>query len=414
MDKKTVAIVVGGGPAPGINGVIAAVTIGALNSGHRVLGIQSGFEYISKGDESCLRELKIVDVSRISREGGSILATSRANPTKSQEMLDNVVNVLKRNDVGYLVTIGGDDTANSAAAVSRAAAGAIKVGHVPKTIDNDLPLPGGDVTFGFHTACEDGTHIVQSLQTDAQTTGRWYFAVAMGRKAGHLALGIGTSAGATLTIIPEEFGGKKVPISHIADIIVGSMIKRRASKRSFGVVVLAEGIVECIDPESIPNFDQIERDPHGHIRFAELDFGLLVKTAVKHRLKEFGIDGTVVSKDVGYELRCGSPVAFDRVYTQQLGCGAIESLFDGQNGFMITKQGDNLVPVAFDEIIDPETGKTKVRMVDPSCLAYKVARKYMIRFSKSDLENQELLGRITAETNIPADKIISELGYIAD
>jgi 6-phosphofructokinase 1 len=361
-----------------------------------------------------MQELKIEDVSRIPRQGGSILATSRANPTKSQEMLDNVVNILKKYNVGYLVTIGGDDTANSAKAISAAANDQIHVGHVPKTIDNDLPLPGRDVTFGFHTACEAGTSIVETLQTDAQTTGRWYLVVAMGRKAGHLALGIGTSAGATLTIIPEDFEGQKVPLSRIADTIVASMIKRRALNRQFGVVVLAEGIAECLDPESIPNYDKIERDPHGNIRFAELDFGYMVKAAVKNRMKEFGVEGIVVDKNVGYELRCGSPVAFDRIYTQQLGCGVIDALIEGSNGIMITRQHDDLVPVNFEDIIDPETGKTKIRMVDTSYLTYQVARKYMIRLSEKDLKNREFVELMAAQTNLSSEQLVSELAYIAD
>ena len=121
QDKRAVAIVVGGGPAPGINGVISAATIAAIKQGHTVYGIYKGFERIAAGDASCIKELTISDVSRIDAEGGSMLLTSRANPKKSPEMLENVVRLLQEKNVGYLVTIGGDDTAASAKAVADAA-----------------------------------------------------------------------------------------------------------------------------------------------------------------------------------------------------------------------------------------------------------------------------------------------------
>ncbi len=415
MDKKKVAIVVGGGPAPGINGVIAAVTIEAINQGYQVLGVKHGFEDLIRGDDSNIMPLRIEDVSTISSAGGSILSTSRANPTKSEKDLLSVVQVLKSKDVGYLVTIGGDDTANTARALSKATSGSIKVGHVPKTIDNDLPLPGREVTFGFHTACEAGTNVVQTLQTDARTTRRWYFVIAMGRKAGHLALGIGISSGATLTIVPEDFQGRQIHMSHLVDIIVGSMIKRRALKRNFGVVVLAEGIADCIDPRSLPGYDEIERDPHGNVRFSEIDIGLIIKTAVKTRLRDLGIsDTTVVDKNVGYELRCSSPVAFDRIYTQQLGCGVIGALLSGCNGILITRQSDELVPVPLDDFLDPTTGKTKIRMLDTDYITYKVARKYMIKITKSDLEDDDLVDKMLAQTNLTREKFLKSMSYIAD
>jgi 6-phosphofructokinase 1 len=106
------------------------------------------------------------------------------------------------------MTIGGDDTAFSASRVAAQAGGTISVVHVPKTIDNDLPLPGGIVTFGFETARHVGVSLVETIMEDARATSRWYLLVAMGRKAGHLALGIGKAAGATLTLIPEEFRRK--------------------------------------------------------------------------------------------------------------------------------------------------------------------------------------------------------------
>jgi ATP-dependent phosphofructokinase / diphosphate-dependent phosphofructokinase len=408
MEKKAVAILVGGGPAPGINGVISAATIEAINRGHKVYGVRNGFELLSKGDKNCARELLIQDVSRIHTEGGSILGTSRANPTKSPEMLKNVVETLKVLNVGYLVTIGGDDTATSAKAVAEAAGRAISVGHVPKTIDNDLPLPEKYSTFGFESAREVGTQITGTLMVDAKTTGRWYFVVAMGRKAGHLALGIGVSSGATLTLIPEEFGLGNIKLPYLVNTIAGSILKRAAMDLPYGVVVLAEGLAEKMDVSSIPELANAERDPHGHIRYAEIDFGGIVKRAVQARLKELKVKTTVVEKNVGYELRCGSPNSFDREYTRLLGYGIVEYLINGGTDGMITRQRDSLVPIPFSQMIDPESGKTKVRYVELDSVVYQVARKYMIRLEHDDFQNADLVRRLTELTGLSKEQLVNQ------
>src|SRR5262245_43874222 len=211
--SPALALLVGGGPAPGINGVISAATIEARNRGARVIGVLDGFEWLSRGDTAHVQPLEIRDVSRIHFRGGSILRTSRANPTKDPKKLAAVVESLRKLGVAKLITIGGNDTAFSASRVAAQAQGEIAVVHVPKTIDNDLPLPGGIVTFGFETARHVGVTLVETIMEDARATSRWYLLVAMGRKAGHLALGIGKAAGATLTLIPEEFAGEKLRLA---------------------------------------------------------------------------------------------------------------------------------------------------------------------------------------------------------
>lgn len=413
MHNKKVGILVGGGPAPGINGVISAVTIEAINRGYDVVGIRDGFYHLIRQELSYVNSMGIADVSYIHKEGGSVLGTARSNPTKSVEDLANVVQSLERLDIGYLVTIGGDDTAHSARVVGEKACGRVSVGHVPKTIDNDLPLPGMHTTFGFETAREVGTEIVETLMVDARTTGRWYLVIAMGRKAGHLALGIGISAGATLTVIPEQFGDKRVPLSHVVDIIAGSIIKRYASGKRYGVVVLAEGLAEKVEPDSLPGIEFIERDPHGHIRYAELDFGRIVKNAVRARIKEFNVSVPIVDKDVGYELRCRNPIPFDREYTRELGFGIINFLLEGGSSGMITRQGDRLVTVPLADMVDAETGKTKVRYVDIESPVYKVARKYMIHLNLADLNDEVAVRRIAAAIKVDANRLRDEFLPIA-
>src|SRR5262249_40125901 len=195
--------------------------------------------------------LSIDEVSGRHLRGGSMLGTSRTNPTVSAQDMRNTLEMLRRLEVDALVTIGGDDTAYSASEVYRQAAGAIRVAHVPKTMDNDLPLPGSAPTFGFETARQLGVLIVRNLAEDAKTTSRWYLIVSMGRAAGHLALGIGKAAAATLTIIPEEFRGRQVILDELCDIILGSIIKRASQSSHYGVVVLAEGLIGAIGEKAL-------------------------------------------------------------------------------------------------------------------------------------------------------------------
>lgn len=414
MKKKNFAIVVGGGPAPGINGVIAATTIEAVNRGYRVLGIQGGLKPLMHGDFSCVRELRISNVSHSANEGGSLLGICRAHPTKDPKYMENVVRALKENDVGYLVTIGGDGTATTSGAIAKATQGEIAVGHVPKTIDNDLPLPNFSSTFGFQTAREVGTEIVDTLVVDARTTGRYYLIVAMGRQAGHLALGIGVAANATFTLIPEEFEGKKVPLETLADIHVGVILKRLAKNQNYGVAVLAEGLSEVVDHETIPELKNAERDMFGNIRYAAVDFGGVIRNAVRNRLKFFGLsEPLIVDKNVGYELRCRPPIPFDREYTRQLGFGVVNFLCSGGSGAMITRQGDSLVPIPFSEFLDPQTGRARVRMVDIQSTTYRIARHYMIRLTTRDLADDELVGSMSKITKKTPEELRSIFGPVA-
>ncbi len=400
MKKKAFGIVVGGGPAPGINGVISAVTIEAINNGHEVYGIRHGFKRIAAGDVSCIQKLSIEEVAWVHRDGGSILATSRSNPRAYPDMMENIDRILRDHSIGYLVAIGGDGTAACASAIASSISTDICVVHVPKTIDNDLPLPGEHSTFGFQSAREVGTEIVETLMVDAKTTGRWYLVVAMGRKAGHLALGIGVSSGATMSILPEEFANKKYPLTTISDIIVGSIIKRCINGRRYGVAVLAEGLADVVDPSSLPELLSAERDPFGNIRFAEFDFADYLKRSVRETLEDFGLSSLLtISKNVGYELRCRPPNPFDQEYTRMLGYGAVKFLLSGGSHAMIARLGSELKPVPFSDFIDPETGKSKVRMLDTDSVYYQMARSYQIRLSVKDLEDKEFLGKFAEFIN---------------
>jgi 6-phosphofructokinase 1 len=410
---SVLAILVGGGPAPGINAVISAAVIEAINEGFEVLGVEQGFKHLMRRDQSRVRRLRIEDVSRIHLDGGSVLGTARDNPTKSDEAISAVVETLTSLKVTHLVTIGGDDTALSSSFVAQASGDRIRTVHVPKTIDNDLPLPSHIPTFGYQTARHVGVELVQNLMEDARSTKRWYVVVAMGRKAGHLALGIGKAAGATLTIIGEEFDRRRVAFSEICDIVEGAIIKRRAMMRPYGVAMLAEGLIEKLDPAELAGLEDVERDEHGHIRFAEVDLARKVKAEVQGRLGGRGIRVTITNKNIGYELRCADPIPFDAAYCRDLGYSAIRFLLAGGSRAMVSIQGGRLVPISFDEIREPETGKTRVRMVNAKSEGFQVAREYMIRLEQGDFKDPAWVEKLASAANLSAEEFVSKFGHLS-
>jgi len=410
--QKRLAILVGGGPAPGINSVIGAATIRGVLEGVEVLGVRDGFEWIMHGNVDRITPLTIEEVSRIHFRGGSHIGISRANPTQDPQHLENTVISLLRMNVSQLITIGGDDTAYSAMKLEEKAGGRMQVVHVPKTIDNDLDLPAYVDTFGFQTARHIGVDIVKNLMVDAKTTSRWYFVIAMGRKAGHLALGIGKAAGSTLTLIPEEFEGTKVRLQTIVDTLVGSIIKRHSYGRRDGVAVIAEGLVLGIEPADLAALHDVERDAHGNVRIAEVNIGEILKSQVAARLKQFGIKTTIVAKNIGYELRCADPIPFDLEYTRDLGYCATKFLLSGGNAAMISIQGGHFVPVPFAQLLDPQTGKAKVRMVDVHSTRYAIARRYMIRLRKDDFEDPHELAKFAATCGLHLQQFRDEFEYL--
>lgn len=410
--QKKLAILVGGGPAPGINSVISAATIRSQLDSVEVVGIRDGFEWIMQGDIEHVTPLTIESVSRIHFRGGSHIGISRANPTSNPAHLENVVSSLLRLNAGMLITIGGDDTAYSAMKVEERAGGRIHVVHVPKTIDNDLDLPAHVDTFGYQTARHHGVEIVKNLMVDAKTTSRWYFVIAMGRKAGHLALGIGKAAGATLTLIPEEFAGQRIHLKTVVDTLVGAIIKRLSYGRRDGVAVIAEGLVLGIDPSDLAQLEEVERDAHGNVRVAEVNIGEVLKAQVQKRLGHFGIKTTIAAKNIGYELRCADPIPSDMEYTRDLGYCAAKYLLSGGNAVMISLQGGNFAPIPFTDLIDRESGRARVRMVDIHSTRSGIARRYMIRLRRDDFEDPHELAKFAATAGVTLEEFRKEFEYL--
>jgi 6-phosphofructokinase 1 len=407
------AILVGGGPAPGINSVIGAATIRARLEGVDVVGIRDGFEWLMRGDIDHVTPLTIDVVSRIHFRGGSHIGISRANPTSDPKRLDNVIQALLRLNVSQVIAIGGDDTAYSAMNIERRSAGHLRVVHVPKTIDNDLDLPAHVDTFGYQTARHLGCDIVKNLMVDARTTSRWYFVVAMGRKAGHLAMGIGKAAGATVTLIAEEFQ-TPIRLKRIVDTLAGAVIKRASDGRRDGVAVIAEGLVLEVAPDDLQGVHDVERDAHGHLRIAEVNIGEILKAAVEARLSALGMKTTIAAKNVGYELRCADPIPFDMEYARDLGYCAAKYLLAGGTGAVISMQGGHFVPVPFDTIVDPESGRMRVRLVDVSSTRYAIARRYMIRLRRDDFTDPHSLAKLSAAAGLSDSAFRREFEYLLE
>jgi len=422
--ERHLAILVGGGPAPGINSVISAAAIEAANSGMRVTGLYDGLKRLVADRFDAARhtvDLLEQDLDAVHSAGGSVIRTSRANlldedmarsgrAVPDRGKVQRVLRRLRRLGITHLLSIGGDDTALSARLVADWSKGRVRVAHCPKTIDNDLPLPDDMVTFGFSTAKHNGAKIAQSLMEDAKTTRRWYIIVAMGRNAGFLALGIGKAAGATLTLIPEEFR-EGVTFPQIADVIEGAMLKREAlTGRRDGVVVVAEGLVYRMGGlEAVRRSlgRDVPLDAAGHLRLSEVPLARLLRGELARRFEERGDPITMVGETLGYELRSAAPTPYDMSYCRDLGHGAVRMLLDPDcPNAMATMRAGRIRPMPFDDMIDPSTGRTRVRLVSLGSDEYRVARAYMTRLEPPDLASKAKVSRMAKIARMGRDEFL--------
>jgi len=400
---KKLGIVCGGGPAPGINSVIRAVVIEARNRNLKVIGFLDGFSHLSK-KEIVYKNLEIEDVSRIHHYGGSIIGTSRGN--SSDEEVFNTYLSLINSGINYLVSIGGDGTASMIYKISKLDKDKkIKFAHIPKTIDNDFPLPPSSRTFGFETARNLGMELVLNLIEDAKILKRWFFVQVMGRSSGHLAIGIGKSSGATLTIIPEEFQNyEKIPLKLLLDILEGSIIKRLAYNKPYGVAILAEGLSLKLENLNLQNYHSISEFP-----LAEL-----LANEIENRLKKRNINIRIIPQNIGYVLRNAHPIAFDISYTITLGYGAVKFLLSDNNIHcaVITLRGEKIEPIDINEFIKDD--KVKIRYVDLKGEVYESAYHYMIRLKKEDFENEEFLLKLCDVSKMEKEEFIKNFKWTTE
>jgi 6-phosphofructokinase len=424
MAHKRLGIVVGGGPAPGINAVIGAAVIEAINRGFEVIGFYDGFKWLCSDNFDPPTHSVRLDIKRVARihfAGGSILRISRTNLLDNESLKTStvvkpdpykvglVVGRLRELGINCLLTIGGDDTALSSRFIAEAGGDRLRTVHVPKTIDNDVPLPQNQATFGFATALNYGTQLIKNLMQDSQTTGRWYFVTAMGRSAGWLAMSMGISAGATVTLIPEEFT-QRSSVQRIADVLEGAILKRRIMGRPDGVALIAEGLAYRLgDREELERLlgRSVPVDAAGHPRLAEVPLAEMLRQEVQARFRARGESMPLVLHTIGYELRSADPTPHDMAYCRSLGYHSVRLFEDGTrraSGCLVALVNENLIALDLHDLVDPKTNRIRTRMVDTSSDKYKAARAYQIRLELSDLEDPVMLARLAVEAHMsPAE-----------
>lgn len=359
----SVVILAGGGPAPGINTVISTVAKAFLSDNYRVIGLHEGYKNIFKANP------KIVDIDflyadQIMKMGGSALQMSRYKPKNEEFNVDFFV----KNNVKLLVTIGGDDTASTANRISKfLTSNNIEVRniHVPKTIDNDLPLPEGSPTFGYYSAKEAGVKISQTVYEDARTSGNWFVVSAMGREAGHLAFGMGAACHYPMIIIPEMFNKTEVTFDRILRLIISAMIKRKMIGVNYGVAIVSEGVFHFMSNDEIHNSGvNFSYDEHGHPELGNVSKAHIFNMLLQQRLRQIGLSIKSRPVEIGYEIRCVDPCAFDLLYCSILGFG-VKKLFDqGVTGAMVTADPIGEVKPLFLKDVEDENGKVKPRLVN--------------------------------------------------
>lgn len=361
--KEAVAILCAGGPAPGINTVISSVTKIFINNGFNVLGINGGYKSLFS-DEPAFEYLDFDYADQIYSRGGSALKMSRYKPKDEEFKAD----FFKKNNVKLLVTIGGDDTASTANRLAKFLAKEkmdVKNIHVPKTIDNDLPLPEGTPTFGYHSAKEEGVRLSTTIYEDARTSGNWFVVSAMGREAGHLAFGIGTACHYPMIIIPEMFNKTKITFDKITRMVISSMVKRRILGIDYGCAIISEGVFHFMsDEEIIDTGINFTYDDHGHPELGNVSKSHIFNMITQQHLKNLRINVKSRPEEIGYELRCCRPIAYDLSYATRLGLGVFSLYAKGETGCMTTiGRGGNISPLYLKDVED-ENGKVKPRLVN--------------------------------------------------
>lgn len=361
--QGSIAIVCGGGPAPGINSVISSVSKVFLKDGYRVIGLHGGYKSLFS-EEPVFEDIDFQFADHIRGQGGSALQMSRYKPKDTEFSTGFFV----KHNVELLVTIGGDDTASTANRISKYLKlknVSLQNIHVPKTIDNDLPLPEGQPTFGYQSAKEAGVRIAQTVYEDARTSGNWFIISAMGREAGHLAFGIGAAVHAPMIIIPEMFNKVPITFDSIMKLIVSTIVKRKILGIPYGIVIISEGVFHFMPDEEITSSGiHFTYDDHGHPELGNVSKAHIFNVLLQEKLREIRMNVKSRPVELGYELRCVSPIAFDLLYCSLLGMG-VKYLFDkGHTGCMVTADHLGSINPLFLEDVTNELGKVEPRMVN--------------------------------------------------
>ena len=367
--KQAIAILTGGGPAPGMNTVVGSISKTFLKNGYRVIGLHQGYTGLfNKNPRTTDIDFMLAD--DIFNRGGSFLKMSRFKPTDKDFQENFNLKFFVDNNVKLLVTVGGDDTASTANRIAKFLTEKqypIANIHVPKTIDNDLPLPAGSPTFGFQSAQAQGTVIATTVYEDARTSENWFVVAAMGRSAGHLAFGIGTACHYPMIIIPEMFNKTEITFDKIVNMVVSSIIKRKIMGVNYGVAMISEGVFHALSDEEIKKSGiHFSYDEHGHPELGKVSKAHIFNELLEKKLKALGIKVKSRPVEIGYEVRCQTPTAYDLVYCSLLGLGVYKLFAAGKTGCMVSVDPVGEVsPLYLKDLQDPVTGKIPPRLVNP-------------------------------------------------
>lgn len=392
--NKKVGIVFSGGPAPSANAVISSAALNFIDRRIPVYGFFHGFEFLEKYDPSDQNSLmdhdhyELLDtrIAGIRNRRGVYLKTSRANPGKDvrckEDLSDpgknlklvNILNGLDSLGVGFLITIGGDDTLKTANYLSLMG---LPVIHIPKTIDNDYF--GIAWTFGYWTAVQAAKEALLNLKADSQSNNTYFIVELMGRKAGWLTYAAGIAGEAVKMISTEDIEGPEIDLDELADRIVNTILHREERHKFYGVICVAEGLADKLPEQYRPT----EKDKHGNILMGTAMVGRLIRDVAMKRYEErTGTYKKMIYKQIGYETRNVPPISFDVVLGSMLGFGAFK-LYSRKEFNSMVSVSDNFQIVArpFSELIDPETLLTRLRDVPRGSDFYEL--KAALSFEKA-------------------------------
>ena len=365
--EKSIVILTGGGPAPGMNTVVGTIAKTFLSNGYRVIGLHGGYKGLFSPTQKTT-DIDFLLADSIFNRGGSYLMMSRYKP--SQEDFDKNFNLdfFKNNNIQLLVTVGGDDTASTANRIAKFLAAKnypIANIHVPKTIDNDLPLPSNLPTFGYHSAKSEGTKIATTVYEDARTSGTWFVVSAMGRSAGHLALGIGATCHYPMIVIPEMFNRTDITIDKIVNMAISAIIKRKIMGLSYGAIMISEGVFHAFSHTDLEAAGvKFTYDDHGHPELGKISKAQMFNELLEKKLDKLGISVKSRPVEIGYEVRCVTPIAYDLMYCSQLGMGVYQLFKEGATGCMVYLDlNNNIKPLYLSDIQDKD-GKIPPRGVN--------------------------------------------------
>ena len=389
--KESIAILTGGGPAPGMNTVVGSVAKVFLKHGYRVIGLHEGYSGLFNPNPRTV-DIDFAYADDIFNRGGSAVIMSRFKPSDKNFAEDFNLKFFTENNIKLLVTVGGDDTASTANRVAKFLAEKnypIANIHVPKTIDNDLPLPDATPTFGYHSAKAQGTITGSIIYEDARTSENWFVVAAMGRSAGHLAFGIGAACHYPMIVIPEMFNKTEITIDKICKLIVSSIVKRKAMGVNYGAVMISEGVFHSLSDVEVKNSNiNFSYDAHGHPELGKISKAHIFSQLVDNMLSGLGIKVKTRPVEIGYDVRCCTPIAYDRVYCSLLGFGVYKLFSEGITGCMVyvNAKGD-VAPLYLKDLQDPVTGKIPPRLVDiESQRVHSIVDNVMHYITQADYE----------------------------